>query len=86
MRQGGAREGHAPTLENANPIAKRERFVHVVGDEDDGLAQVLPNALELGPQFLSRDAVERAERFVHENDRGIDGKRASDANPLPLTA
>jgi hypothetical protein len=86
VRQLRAREGDTAALEDADPVAKRERFVRVVRDDDHGLAQVTANTLELGPQLLPRDAVERAEWFVHQEDRRIDGKRASDADTLPLPA
>ena len=86
MRQGGVREGHTAAFEDADPIAKRERFVHVMRDQDYRLAQMSANALELRAQLLPRDAVERAKRFVHQKDRRIDGKRASNADALPLPA
>ena len=84
MRQGGARERHTPGLEDADPVAQRERFVHVVCDEDYRLAQMPANALELGPELLPCDAVECAKRFVHQKDRRIDRERTSDADALPM--
>src|SRR5262245_51660274 len=85
-RQSRAFEGHASVLEDTDPIAKGECFVHVVRDEDHGLAQVPANALELGAELLPGDAVKRAKRFVHQQDWRIDSKRAGNADPLPLTA
>ena len=86
VRKSGAFERHTPPLEDADAVAKRERFVHVVRDEDHGLAQMSANALELRAQLLPGNAVERAKRLVHQQDWRIDGKRARHADPLPLTA
>jgi hypothetical protein len=86
VRQRRVPERHSPVLEYADAVAKRKRFIHVVCHEDHGLPQVSADALELGPQFLPRDAVERAEGFIHKEDGRIDGERARNADSLPLTA
>jgi hypothetical protein len=57
-----------------------------VGDEDDGLVQLLLEAeqlvLELGPD----DGVDRAERLVHQQHRRIGGERTCDTDALLLAA
>ena len=55
-------------------------------DDDDGLADALLDAAELPLELGTRDRIERAERFVHQQHGGIGGERPRDADPLPLAA
>src|SRR5699024_11930237 len=59
----------APGSEDGDTVTDAYRFVDVVGDEHDRLAEL---ALQPG-QFLLKacphDRVDGAERFVHEHDR-----------------
>ena len=55
-------------------------------DDDDGLAQVLLDAVKLGVQLGARQRIESAERLVHQQHRRIDGQRARDADALTLSA
>ena len=74
-------------LHDADPVAKRKRLAHVVGDEDDAVVRsCCLSARELAAHFRARDRIERAERFVHQQNRRIDGERACQADALPLPA
>ena len=77
---------HPAGIEHADAAAKRERLRHVVGDEDHGRAELLLDAGELAADLRARDRIERAERFVHQQDRRIDRQRAREADALPLSA
>ena len=70
--------------EEGRHVGDARRLLHVVRDDDDRVA-----ALELVDQLLDalrRDRVERRRRFVHQQDLGLDGQRARDAQPLLLAA
>ena len=82
----GAELGEAAVVDDGDAVGQAESFVHVVGDEDDGAAGFGVDAAELGLEFGAGDRVEGAEGFVHEEDRGVGGERAGDADALLLTA
>ena len=73
-------------VEHADPVAERERFAHVVRDDDHGLAQAILDAAKLGVQLGAGHRIERAERLVHQQHRRIDRQRARDADALTLAA
>jgi len=56
---GSARQHH-------DPIAETGGFAHVVGHEQHREPLLGGDALDLVVQYVSRDGVERAERFVHQ--------------------
>src|SRR6266849_1683364 len=75
--------GNEPAvLEDADAVCERERFAHVVCDDDDGLPQALLDLSELGVQLGAREGIERAEGLVHQQDRRIGRDRAGDPDPL----
>ena len=53
-----------------------------MGDEDDRLAAAFPQPDQLLLQQDARLRVQRRERFVHQQDRRIDGERAGHADAL----
>src|SRR4249920_1749438 len=61
-RSGGTCQ--AAVLEHTDTIAERERFVHVVRDEDDGLTEMTANPLKLCAELLARHRIERTKGFV----------------------
>jgi hypothetical protein len=67
---GGVLGEVAALLEDRDLVAHLDRLVDVVGDEDDGLAQLALQAQELVLQALAVDRVDGAERLVHEQQRG----------------
>ena len=73
-------------LEDGDQVAHLDGLVDVVGDEEDGLGELLLEAQELVLEPLAHDRVDRAERLVHEHDRRVDGQRPRDADTLALAA
>ena len=71
-------------MHKGGEVRGTRRLLHVVGDDQD--RDLL---LELGDQFLDGrggDRVERRGRFVEQQDFGIGGERARDAQALLLAA
>ena len=66
-----------------------QRLVHVVRHENHGLLQRTAGLPYLQQHVLllrPRDGVERAERLVQEQDRGVHGQSAGDRGALPHAA
>jgi hypothetical protein len=76
----------APFFNDADAVAQRERFPHVVRDDDHALAHVRLDAVELGVQLGAGERIERAERLVHQQHRRIHSQRAGNADALALSA
>jgi len=55
------------------------------GDEHDRLAQLAEDAHELHLEVGARDGVERPQRLVEQEDRGIQHQRPHEAHALPLS-
>ena len=83
---GGVLGEDAALLEHRDAVAHLDRLVDVVGDEEDGLAQLCLQAQELVLQAVAVDGVDRAEGLVHEHQRGVAGEGARDADALALPA
>src|SRR5262249_39011949 len=82
---GGARPAR-PARERQEGGGEKRRLVDLVGDEQDGLAAVLPDAHQLRLHDLAGLRVERGERFVHQQDLWIDGQRAGEVDALTHAA
>ena len=67
-------------------VCEEQRFVDVVGDEDDGLFIFFPDALELVLERRARERVERGERFIEQENLRVHRKRAGDGDALTLAA
>src|SRR5215213_7585330 len=66
----------AALLEDGYLVAHLYGLVYVVGNEDDGLLDVLLDVQKLVLEPFARDRVDRAEGLVHKHDRGVGGHRA----------
>ena len=55
-----------------HPVGQKHRLGDVVGDEDDGLARLEPDFLDHQVHLLPGECVERAERLVHHQHRGVE--------------
>src|SRR5215471_16162664 len=75
---------HAPRLggEHDHAVAQIDRLVEIVRDEQDRLSRLRMDTQELALQHLAGLRVEGAERFVHQEDRGIDRERAGEPDAL----
>ena len=69
---GRVADDETPPVEHADPGRERERLGHVVRDEDDGGVQLLLDPDELALKLDACHRVERAERFVHQENRRIE--------------
>lgn len=58
----------------------------VVGDKDDGHAEILVDMLDLQLHMLAQLLVERPQRFVHQHQFGVKDQRAGQSDALLLTA
>ena len=67
-------------------IGHGQRLLLVVGDEDEGDADLLLNVLELLLHLLAQLQVERAERLVEQQHARLVDERAGDGDALLLTA
>lgn len=73
-------------LEDRDAVADAYRLVEVVGDEDDGLVQGFLQFQQLVLHVRADQRVEGAEGLVHENDLGVGGQRAGQADTLAHAA
>src|SRR6266568_1206635 len=55
-------------------------------DEDDCLRQLLLQRFEFALDFGAGNRIKRTERFIHQENRRISGKRPCQPNPLLLSA
>jgi hypothetical protein len=72
--------------QHRDPVADLDGLVEVVGDEDDGLAQLALEADQLVLEVVSGDGVDGAERLVHQQHRRVGGQGARHPDPLLLAA
>src|SRR5712691_17776 len=76
----------AAAVHHRHLVAEPEGLRHVVGDEQDRLAQARLQAAELVLQQPPGEGIERAEGLVHQQQWRIGGEGAGDADPLALAA
>src|SRR3546814_17489905 len=77
---------HRAVLHDGDAVGQADRFVEVVGDEDDGFAQHRLQAQELVLHLAADQRVERRERLVEEPDLRPHRQRAGDADEMLLAA
>ena len=73
-------------VEDGDAIGHRQRFALVVGDEDEGDAELLLQRLQLLLHLFSELEVERAERLVEQQHLGSVHERARERHALALAA
>src|SRR5215471_19044869 len=61
-----------------DPLREIDRLEYRMGDEDDGLAQRLPERQQVVVEAKARDLVERGERLVHQQQLRLGDERARD--------
>ena len=54
-----------PVAQNENAIAEANCFAHIVGDKDDGLSSLAPDALEFVVEEVAGLRIQSSEWFVH---------------------
>ena len=83
---GGRHLDELAVAHDRDPVAHLDRLVDVVGDEDDRLRNLAMEPQEVVLESVTGDRVDRAERLVHQHDRGVGGHRPGDADALLLAA
>jgi len=73
-------------IHEADAIGHRHRFVLIVRDVEDGDAEPMMEILDLELHVIAQLAVERAERLVHQDDRGAVDHASGERDALLLTA
>jgi len=71
-------------LHDTNPVAKRKCLAYVVSHQERRGPQVPLEPREFAAHFRARDRIERAERFVHQQNWRIDRECSCQAHALPL--
>jgi hypothetical protein len=71
-------------MQDRNAIGQLQGFVLIVGHEDRRLTRALMDIAQPTPQVLADLGVERAERFIEQENARLDGERAGERDPLPL--
>src|SRR6266403_6286455 len=71
-----------PVAQNENTIAEADRFAHIVGDKDDGLPGLAPDALELVVEEVAGLRIQSSEWLIHQEDVGLHGQCASQRHAL----
>ena len=69
-------------VENQDTIRQVDRLFEIVGDEDDGDVDLLPDLQEVALHLRARLGVERAERLVHQQNARPVGECAGDGDAL----
>ncbi|MNM96869.1 hypothetical protein D3C81_1093620 [compost metagenome] len=72
------------TVEDGDAGGQGERFVLVVGDEDEGGADLPVDALQFGLQLLTQVLVQRRKRFVEQQQVRLEDQRTGDGDALLL--
>ena len=72
----------ASSFEDGDPVADLERLVEIVADENDRLLEVLLQRQQFVLQFVANERIESREWFVHQENVGVGGEGARQADPL----
>src|SRR3954447_6877342 len=72
--------------EHDDPVGELQRLLLIVRHEHRGNMDLLVQLTKPAPQFLAYLGVERAERFVEQQNARLDGERACERNALALAA
>ena len=76
----------ARIVHHRDPVAEMEGLLHVVRDEHDGGSEAPLDRQQVLLRLGADDRIERAERFVHEQERRLGRERPRDADALLLAA
>ena len=73
-------------VHHGDPVGEGHRLFLVMGDDDEGQAEVVLEVAQLELGLLAELPVERAERLVEEQHLRLLGERAGERHPLALAA
>ena len=71
-----------PRAHDVHAVGKKCGFPQIMGDQDDGEADLLPQVAQHTPQLLARERVERGERLVQHQQRGLVDQRPTQRSAL----
>ena len=71
-----------PRRHHDHAVRQEHRFADRMGDENDRLAFLARQQVEVEADLIARDGVERAERLVHQQEAGIVDQRPHDRGAL----
>jgi hypothetical protein len=77
---------HVARVHDRESVGHRQRLLLVMGDVEERDAHLLLERLQLDLQGLAQLGIEGAERLVEEQHRRVENERASEGDPLLLTA
>ena len=73
-------------IEEDDALGEVKGFVEIVSDEQDGFADALEQVAEHGLHLGTGEGIEGAEGLVHEENGGVGGEGAGEADALTLAA
>src|SRR5579862_3309722 len=73
-------------LKQHNTRGKQERLAKIMRNKDDSFVKPPRKGAEFALEFGARYGIKRPERLVHQEDRWVSGKGASNADPLALAS
>jgi hypothetical protein len=76
----------APGVHHGNVIGQHERFRLVVGDVDERRTEIRLQLFQLDFHVLAQLEIERAQRLVEQQQRGLEHEAPRDRHPLLLAA
>ena len=75
-----------PRREHDDPVRDEDGLRDAVGDQHDGLGRPRPEAEQLEVESFAAQRIERAERLVEQEHRGLERERPGEGDPLPRAA
>ena len=76
----------AAVVHHDDQVGERHGFVLAVRDVNEGDAEILLQALQLGAHLDAQERVERGERLVEQQDLRVGDQRAGERHALLLAA
>ena len=71
-----------PPRQNDDAVAEQDGLLDVVGDQERGAPEVLPQPRQFQRQFLARQCIERPERLIEQQQLRIGQQRAAERGAL----
>src|ERR1700683_3558261 len=84
--RGTAEEREVALVQQGDTRREFHRFLHVMRNEDGGLAEFGAQPEKFALQIEASNRIERAEGLVEQQNFGIRRQRTGDADALPLSA
>ncbi len=79
---GGAELYDVPALHDGDAVADLQRLRQVVADKDDGLVKFALQIEQIVLELVADQRIQGGERLIHQQDVGVGGERAGEADAL----